>query len=304
MNREAPQPRSQKMLARRVEFLQSVMSPQRRLRIADVGANPINTPDYDGLLKLGGCEVWGFEPEQSAFDALTQDPVPNTHYLQRAIGRTGQGTFYPHPQSGLGSLYPIRQESVSFLGKPGWHKGDVDGIEIALTALDDLSDEELPKPDVLKIDIQGGELDVFQSGRQKMSQAVSVIPEVRFYRMYEGEPLWGPVDVELHDQGYVLHKLVFAKSTVVQNSQRKRMKNAVFRNQLIDGDAVYIRNPETIDDWSDEQIKQLAMASACVFGSFDLTVFCLDALVDREVVDPQAPGQFLDKLPPWMFAEN
>jgi len=28
-----------------------------------VGANPVNTPDYDALLEMGGCEVWGVEPE-------------------------------------------------------------------------------------------------------------------------------------------------------------------------------------------------------------------------------------------------
>lgn len=303
MNEQMPESRSQRMLARRIAFLTEALQPERPLRITDVGANPINTPDYDGLLKLGGCEVWGFEPEQSAFDALMETPQSGTHYLQRAVGKAGKGRFYPHPQSGLGSLYPIRRESVSFLGKPGWYKDGIEGIELDLVALDDLSDEELPKPDVLKIDIQGGELDVFQSGRQKLSDAVCAIPEVRFYRMYEGEPLWGPLDVELHEQGFVLHKLMFAKSTVVGNSQRGRMANPVFRNQLMDGDAVYIRNPETIDEWTDEQIKQLAFAASGVFNSHDLVVFCLDALVARGVIADTVPGGYLDQLPPWMFSE-
>ncbi|MBE1281887.1 MAG: FkbM family methyltransferase [Rhodobacteraceae bacterium] len=301
MNEQLPETRKHKMLARRVTFLRDALVPERPLRIADVGANPINVPDYDGLLTLGGCEVWGFEPEESAYEALIQDQRPGTHYLQKAIGRTGKGMFHAHPQSGLGSTYPIRKESVAFLGKPGWHKPHLEGVEIDLVALDDISNDEMPKPDVLKIDIQGGELDVISTGRDKLSQAVCVVPEVRFYRMYEGEPLWGPLDVELHDQGFVLHKLVFAKATVIGNTQRSRMKAKVFRNQLMDGDAIYIRDPETIHDWSSEQIKQLAMVSGTVFDSFDLTVFCLDALVDRGELEPSVPEKFLDQLPPWML---
>lgn len=49
-------------LARRIGFLQEETAPERPLRICDVGANPINTPDYEDLLDLGACEVWGFEP--------------------------------------------------------------------------------------------------------------------------------------------------------------------------------------------------------------------------------------------------
>lgn len=298
------QNRKQKMLTKRISFLRSAIAPARPLRIADVGANPINTPDYDNLLKMGGCEVWGFEPDKSSYEALMEAPLPGTHYVQRAVGKAGRATFYPHPSSGLGSLFQIRKESVTYLGKPNWHQKGVEGIGIDLVALDDLDDDILPKPDLLKIDIQGGELDVFQSGRKKLSEAVCIVPEVRFYRLYEGEPLLAATDAELHDQGFVLHKFLPIKTTVVKNSQSRQMRSKAFRSQMIDGDAVYIRNPETIDDWSDEQVKQLAIASAGMFDSFDLTVFCLDHLINRGVAEAVVAEQFMSCLPPWMLAED
>lgn len=294
----ASQSRAARVLERRIGFLRDALSPARALRILDVGANPINRPDYADLLEMGGCEVWGFEPEEGAFAELEKTAGPGAHYINKAVGHPGKGTFHHHPQSGLGSLFPVRKASADYLGHPRWFKPDPQTSEIELVSLDQLDD--LPPPDVLKIDIQGGELDVIRTGRDKLSGAICVIPEVRFYRIYEGEPLWGPLDRELHDQGFVLHKLLFAKSTAVRNSQRGRMKNPkVFRNQLIDGDAVYIRNPEMTEDWSDEQLKQLAIASAGVFSSFDLTVFCLDRLVERGVVAGDVPARFMDTLPNW-----
>ena len=293
-----PAPRARRLLRQRVAFLRAELAPERPLRIADVGANPINTPDYDALLEMGGCEVWGFEPEEKAFADLQANPRPGARYINKAVGAPGKGTFYKHPQNGLGSLYPVRRESVEFLGHPGWHRDDVEASEIELVALDDLDD--LPPPDLLKIDIQGGELDVICHGREKLAQAVCVIPEVRFYRMYEGEPLWGRLDVELHDQGFVLHKLLFSKPTMIANSQSGRLKGRAVRTQLIDGDAVYIRNPEVPQDWSDEQLKQLAIAAAGVFASFDLAVHCLDRLSDRGAIAPDVAKRFVDTLPGWV----
>lgn len=293
-------PRARRLLERRYRFLAETLAPERALRIADVGANPINRPDYADLLELGGCELWGFEPEPKAFAELQANPRPGAHYLNVAVGRPGPARFHLHPQNGLGSLYPIRAESVAYLGHPGWYRGDADSVEITLQSLDEM--EELPPPDMLKIDIQGGELDVIRTGRAKLAQAVCIVPEVRFYRIYEGEPLWGPLDCELHDQGFRLHRIVFSKSVMVANSQQRRLKGKAMRNQLMDGDAIYIRDPETIAHWSATQVKHLALVSATVFDSFDLTVFCLDELVRRGELSDAVPGAFVDLLPRWARA--
>lgn len=285
---------------KRLRYLIDVLDVKRPLRIADVGANPINVPDYTELQKMGGCEVWGFEPEPVAFAELMKNPLPGSHFVQRAVGKTGKGMFYSHPRSGLGSILPIDKAGVTYLGRPGWHGKQRDPIEIDLVSLDQLPVKELPKPDVLKIDIQGGELDVFQTGRKKLSEAIAVVTEVRFSPIYENEPLWGDLDAELRGQGFALHKLIFAKSVPAASSVQQQMFKPRLKNQLMDGDAVYIRDPLKIDDWSDEQIKQLAVAAAGVFDSLDLTFHCLDALIAREVLPETATQDFLEQLPRWM----
>ncbi|MFK7753820.1 MAG: FkbM family methyltransferase [Sedimentitalea sp.] len=296
----AEQPRSRAVLKRRINVLDAALKPKHALRIVDIGANPINVPSYEDLLALGSCEVWGFEPDERAYGELMTSPKPGTHYMKAAVGRPGPGKFYPHPQSGLSSTFPVRQKSVQFYSKPGWFKPDAQAIDIDLVSLDSLSENALPKPDVIKIDIQGGELDVFCHGREKMDQAVCVIPEVRFYRIYEGEPLWGAVDQELHAQGFTFHKFEFTKTLAVTNSQADRLDRKAVRSQMLDGDAIYIRNPETMGDWSVEQVSALAYAASGVFFSHDLVVHALDELVRRSHIDGQVPARYVDSLPRWM----
>lgn len=288
----------------RLSYLRSALTPARPLRIADVGANPINRPGYETLHHMGGAEVWGFEPDEDAFAALMETPQAGAHYVKRAVGKSGPATFYPHPRSGLGSLLKIDAESVAFLGHPSWAATQGEGIALETVALDGLSDDELPRPDVLKIDIQGGEMDVFQNGRDKLSEAVAVVTEVRFARIYEGEALWADLDIELRSQGFTLHKLMFAKAEPVANSQRRKMRSPRLRNQMMDGDAVYMRDPLTIAGWRDEQVKQLAIAAAGVFDSLDLTIWCLDELVRRGSLPETIPSEFFNKLPKWLRARG
>lgn len=284
----------------RIEYLQAALGIDRPMRVADVGANPVNVPDYKDLLEMGACHVWGFEPEPSAFAELQKQAGPGRNFVQRAVGKTGKGTFYPHQATGLGSLLKIDEPSVRYLGRPGWFGRQGEGVDIDLIAMDDIPDNELPKPDLLKMDIQGGELDVLESARDKLSDAVVIIPEVRFAQMYVNEPMWAEVDRELRDQGLILHKLVSAKSIPVGNSMKGEMKSTHFRNQLVDGDAVYIRDPRGMETWSDDQIRQLALAAAGVFSSLDLVVFCMDQLAARGVIATGAPKAFFKTLPKWI----
>lgn len=285
---------------RRINHLRDVLAPARRLRVADIGANPINVPDYTALLNAGGCEVWGFEPDQAAFDALRSAALPGTHFVQRGVGKAGRAKFYPHKLSGLGSIFEVDKPSVDFLGRPGWHANQGEGTTIDLVALDDIEEAELPAPDLLKMDVQGAELSILQNGRKKLIEAICIIPEARFFRIYKDEPMWSEIDIELRGQGFVFHKMMPGNALPIGNSMRAKMTSKHFRNQMVDGDLVYIRDPATMSDWSDEQIKQLAIAAAGVFNSLDLVIYCMDQLAARGVIATGAPKAFFKTLPKWI----
>ncbi len=285
----------------RLGFLRQVLAPED-MKILDVGANPINVPAYQLLIDRDMCHVWGFEPNPKAFADLEKAQNARATYFPVAIGPEGRGTFYAHEFAVLSSLFPIHKPSADFLGRERWYQKKVTPMEMDLVTLDSL--DELPRVDLLKMDLQGGELAVMQGGRDRLSEAVAVIPEVRFHRMYEGEPLWAELDLELRAQGFKLHKFMTNKALPVKNSQWRRLERAAVGTQLLDGDAVYIRNLDEIDTISSHQLKQLALASAIVFDSFDVTLHCLDALVARGEIDAQVPKRFVDHLPPEVLNEK
>ncbi len=279
----------------RARFLLRRLAPERQMTVCDVGARPQTTPPYKLLHEIGGCHVWGFEPDEDAFARLQALGHDNATYLKQAIGAPGPATFYRHPIGSIASTFPIAEASARFLGKFHWIGRDVTEIPLDLVGLDQV--DGLPMIDVLKIDIQGGELDVFRSGQRVLSEAVAIIPEVRFYRMYEGEPLWRDVDRQLSDMGFVLHKFMHPKQVPLPSPQRKRFGKRKIASQLLDGDAVYIRSLDRMDAVSDAQLKYLAIAAETMFQSYDLVLMCLNELALRGVIDDGLSERYFDLLP-------
>lgn len=271
------------------------LSPARRTTVVDVGANPINPAPYATLLAMGGAHVVGFEPQARAFAALMASPRPEETYFNLAAGRGGPVTLHLYRSSGMTSVFPPHLPGLELIGQA--KLGRVQGQErLETVALDAV--EGLPEFDLLKIDIQGGELTVFEGARARMATCLAVIVELRYLRLYQGEPMLGGVDQELRAQGFELHKLMFTKSGPIANSQSARLKTRRVADQMIDGDAVYLRDPTRMAEWTDEQIKHLAILAASTFASHSLTVHCLDLLAARGAVAPDLPGLYVDALPP------
>lgn len=288
--------------AKRVRFLQTLLQPGRRTRIADVGASPIKDPDYKALHDLGVCEIWGFEPNPSQFAKLTAQQSDTANYLPNAIGQKGKATLNIHPgNAGLTSAYPFHAPSVRFLGKDRWLEPEFRTEDIDLVSLDSL--QGLPPIDVLKMDLQGGERDVLIGGRRKLANAVAIIPEVRFHRIYEGEPLWADLDLQLRKQGFALHRLLFTKSVTLPSRAAKRFAKRKAANQLLDGDAVYIRALDDPSTVSTDQLKHMAIAADGIFQSFDLVAHLLDILADRGELPDSASNDYVDLMPERLLAE-
>lgn len=280
---------------RRLAGLFKVLQLENKINIVDVGANPTHAPPYKLLQeRLEEVEVFGFEPNAVAYAKLMEQDNLNRTYFQAAVGKKGKATFYSHHISSLSSLFPIHAPSAKFLGKEFWTKRPVEKIPVDLVSLDTVT--ELPNVDMLKMDLQGGELGVLQGGKKKLKDAMVVIPEVRFYRMYEGEPMWAEVDQELRKQGFVLHKISHAKSVRLATSQKSKLRGKGLKTQLLDGDAVYIRNLDAPEKITDEQWKKLALLADGAFCSYDLACLCLDELVRRGLIDKSIPKKYVNKV--------
>lgn len=278
----------------RKQWLRDTLQPARPTHIVDVGANPIEDVPYKALLDAGCCKLTGFEPQQHAFEKLLKIKGPHEEYHQFAVGDGQTRTLYLTQHDSMTSFYKGDFNSTNFLRRFGPALKVTQEVELETVALDG---SDVADFDLLKIDIQGGETIVFDGANDKLTRAVAVVPEVRWYQLYEGEPMFAGVDSDLRARGYALHKFMFNKGLILPNSQLDRMNAAASGNQLIDGDAVYIRDLAYPDNYSDEDLKHLAILSDGVWESYDLTLRCIDMLIARGALKPIMAKRYWDRLP-------
>lgn len=284
-----------------VALLLAELAPERPTTIVDVGANPINEAPYSGLLHAGACHVIGFEPQAEAYAALQTSKTPAETYYPFAVGTGAAQTLRLYKNSGMTSVFDPYKPGLRMIGHQGW--GKISGrVEFDTVALDQATD--LPDFDLMKIDIQGAEVQVFQGAEKVMQSCIAVIVELRYLQIYKGEPMLGGVDTELRRQGFGLHKFMFNKSKMLIHSQAARVKTRRMLDQLLDGDAIYLRNIAEPDKLSVEQLKHMAVLAASVFDSHSLALYCLDALAARGTVAKDLASRYVDALPAHLRTEK
>ncbi len=262
--------------------------------VVDIGANPVDgDPPYKQMLESGLCSVIGFEPQPDALAELQRRKGPLETYLPQAVGDGETHRLMVGRESGMTSLLrPDPRRLRLFNGFTGWGTV-IDEIELQTHRLDDI--DAVAEFDLLKIDIQGGELMTFQNGRRKLAGAVAVQTEVSFVPLYEHQPVFGEVDLELRDQGFLPHSFAAVKRwpiapTVFGGDFRRG------QNQLLEADVVYVRDIAYPERFTNEQLSHLAMIAYHIYGSFDLALFCIQQLSRRGLTSPDAVERFLVRV--------
>lgn len=277
----------------RLEALVALLAPARRTRVVEVGANPINDNPYAGLLAAGHCEVWGFEPEPRAFARLAQTETET--YLPHAIGRGGPATLHVTKAASLTSLLRPSAQTATFFQRFASPGAVVEEIAVETHRLDDL--EAVPPFDLMKIDVQGGEVQVFEGAAVKLSTALAVITEVAFVPLYEDQPLIDDQMRVLRGHGFDLHKFSFLKGFSLRGGLATTLDKTAHDNQLLDGDAVFLRSLRQPDLIETEALKHMAILCDAVIESLDVAARCLDLLIAREAIDPTAAAAYVARLP-------
>lgn len=276
------------------DALSELLQPARLTAVVDIGANPIGVdPPYKLMLARGLCTVMGFEPQPEALAELQQRKGPLETYFPHVVGDGNAHTLHVCSAPGMTSLLKPDAHMLS-LFQPFTEFGQVVSKDrVETMRLDDIA--EIASLDFLKIDVQGAELMVFRGGRGKLAQAVAVQTEVSFMPLYEGQPLFGDVDRELREQGFVPHAFAAVKCwaiapMIVGGDPRRSL------NQLLEADVVYVRDFARPDALSDEQLKQLALVAHHCYGSFDLALRCVFVLEKRGRLAPGSRQRYLESL--------
>ncbi len=272
--------------------LRDLLSPSRLTHVVDVGANPADggIPPYLPLLHAGLCHVTGFEPQPRAFLALQLIRGPNQLYLPFAVGDGGSQTLKVCRATGMTSLLEPDPTTLGVFPALEPLGEVIQRIAVETCRLDDIS--EIEHLDLLKIDVQGSELSVFQNGQAKLAEAVAIHTEVSFITWYQNQPPFGEIDLELRRQGFIPHGFAAVNGRpignfVVDGGALPQLK------QVTEADIVYVRDFTHPNVMTDEQLKHLALIAHHCYGSFDLAYRCVALLEERHVIETGGSERYL-----------
>ena len=81
------------------------------------------------------------------------------------------------------------------------------------------------------------------------------------------------------------------------NQERYKVYLSANRNQWIEGDAIYIRDPARIPEFTHNQLRHLALIATGAINSFDLALLAIDTLTKRGLIPDTLAGRFAAALP-------
>jgi FkbM family methyltransferase len=145
-------------------------------------------------------DIHAFEPLESARKSLQLVVSSPISVYPIALGELGgEATFF----------VTSRPDSSSLL-KPTEHQKMAYGVTLAssltipVARLADLiTVTNLPKPILLKADVQGGELAVLKGARELLSSIDAIYCEASFVRLYEAQPLANDLIAFLRTEGFL-----------------------------------------------------------------------------------------------------
>ncbi|MDQ2976129.1 MAG: FkbM family methyltransferase [Acidobacteriota bacterium] len=180
-------------------------------QVKDLGFSPATVIDVGGAFGLFASEAYSvfrnarymlvepleeYKPHLEAF--VRDHPTQAEYILAAAAAQSGQMTINVHPDLVGSSLY--LEEEVS----------NVNGIPrtVTSTTLDHLVDQaKLEPPFLLKIDVQGAELDVLAGFEKYLQETEFVLLEVSFFKFFLQGPQFYDVLTYMKARGFVAYDI-------------------------------------------------------------------------------------------------
>ena len=272
----------------------NLLRPDRLTSVVDIGANPLETaPPYKPMLDKRLCTVVGFEPQPEAMNKLIAQKGDLETYLPPAVGGETRATLKVCHAPGMTSLLTPEPRTLNCF--PGFAVfGHVlKEVPIETRALDSIA--EITHIDHLKIDVQGSELSIFRNGAAKLALATTIQTGVSFLPLYQGQPVFGDIDLALRALGFIPHMFADINKRMILPLQHADNLYSII-NQLLEADIVYVRDFTQAEKMTVEQLKHLALVAHHCYQSYDLAANCINHLATRGVLPADAVGRYLGDL--------
>ena len=257
---------------------------ERPLALADVGARWGPNERWRELAPP--VEIVGFEADEAECQRLSaEEASPAVRYEPVALGaRPGPATLYLTQDPACSSLYSPDPAAVA--AHPELEVATLVGErKIELETLDGWCERTATSFDAMKLDVQGGELDVLTGATAQLERVVALELEVELNPIYTGQPLLGDVDRFLRSRGFALwrlgHLVHYGRSGVdttvsLQDDQAfdsRYVEIASQGGQLFWGHAHYLA--ADVLESPDDDRRRRAAVTAFAFGFHDLAALLL-----------------------------
>jgi FkbM family methyltransferase len=267
----------------------------------DVGCRAAIRPQWRALGPYGS--LVGFDADGEECARLNAGAVAGQERYEpiALAASTGEATLYLTADPESASLYPPNEDAIRRHPEL-WRHEPRGTTTVATTTLDAWAQRTQSEPiDVLKIDVQGAELDVLRGAEAGLPSVRALELEVEFQQLYVGQPLFGDVDAFLRERGFVLWRLRDISHCGLTRARRDEspfpagdaVETTRSGGRIAWANAVYVRGElgdrEAAQDW------QQSARDACVSTLFDLPELVLVAL-ERAVTDaPAGPRRTLQR---------
>lgn len=255
--------------------------------VLEIGPAPDRPGRYAALADQGLARVTAVEPAAEHGAALLARGIARV--VPVFLGDGGPATLHVTRDPGLSSLFapdPAVIDLFTTLATgPGGNFQTVFTTAVETARLDDV----LPDlaPDLITIDIQGGELAALGHGLGRLAAATVVEAAVGFIALYKGQPLLGELHGFMAGQGFVLHKLIDVAGRGFLPLAPPDQLAPI--SQLLCAQAVFVRDFAALARYRDDQLLKAALVLNDVYHSFDLTLLLL-AEHDRRRATAYAPA--------------
>jgi FkbM family methyltransferase len=169
--------------------------------IVDIGANEGNfSAAVAGLAP--GARIIACEPNPAPRERLRARLGSKVEIVDAAIGaEPGHATFNITAMDHNSSLRMPRSEKMgALLQQEGWEV--TERLDVEVTTLDALvGDRDVA---VVKLDVQGAEMDVLMGGGEALRRTQAVLMEVTFFSHYESDATFGALHDRMTELGFEL----------------------------------------------------------------------------------------------------
>ena len=146
--------------------------------------------------------IYSFEPNPPCALQLKANvaKLGNVETYDLALGETeGEIEFHVNAHSHSSSILPLASSHLEAF--PDARESTL--IRVKVSTLDKVfGDVELQHPVLLKLDVQGYELQVLRGGRDLLTRVDYVLLEASFKPMYQGEPIFVEIEKRMREFGF------------------------------------------------------------------------------------------------------